>query len=79
MKFCQKRHLTYNGLNGVATSTDYILLEDVISYHGKEFTDKWLYFIKDKPKLNINKIEGYYYTNYEFAARQTDSFLNPIG
>lgn len=79
MKFCNKKHLTYEGLNNIQTSVDYVLLDDVILFHGKEFADKWLQFIKEKPMFVINNIKGYYYANYEYAARQTDSFLNPTG
>lgn len=78
MKFCQRRRLEYLGLNNIVTSTDYVLLEDVEEFHGKEFTNQWLGFINQKPKLNIDHTEGYYYSDYQFAARQADSFLSQI-
>lgn len=74
MKFCQRRTYEYSGVNNVQTSTHFVTLEDVITFHGKEFADKWLEFLKNKPLLNNN---GYYYEDYKFAARQTDSYLNP--
>jgi len=75
MKFCTRRTHLYTGINNIETSAHFITLEDVINFHGKKFADKWLEFIKTKPLLK----EGwYYYENYKFAARQTDSYLNPI-
>ena len=75
MKFCQRREYSYKGYNGVETSFHYITLEDVKNFHGKQFTEKWLELIKDKP---LAKEGWYYYDNYKFAARQADSYLNPI-
>lgn len=75
MKFCHRREHTYIGLNGVETSLHYITLKDVEEFHGKDFTKKWLELIESKPLVK----EGwYYYDDYRFAARQTDSYLNPI-
>ena len=74
MKFCQRRTHEYKGINNIITSAHYINLEDVISFHGKPFADKWLEFIKTKPLLKDN---SYYYEDDKFAARQTDSYFNP--
>lgn len=75
MKFCQRKVYNYIGVNKLETSIHYITLEDVKQFHGKEFTDKWLELIKDKPLVK----EGwYYYDDYRFAARQTDSYLHPV-
>ena len=75
MKFCQRRRLSYTGLSGTVTTSDYVTIEDVEKFHGLEFSKKWLEFIKNKPLLK----EGfYYYADYQFAARQADSFLNQI-
>lgn len=76
MKFCQRRRLVYCGLNNIVTSTDYITLEDIEEFHGKDFASKWLEFIKQKPTLSLNDKKGYYYSDYQFAARQADSILN---
>ena len=72
MKFCNRRIYTYNN-NNVETTVHYITLKDVIDFHGKEFADKWLELIRDKPLFEEGK---YYFDDYRFAARQADSFLN---
>jgi len=74
MKFCERREYNYTK-NNIEASAHYVTYEDVLKFHGKEFAVKWKEFIEDKPFLK----EGwYYYENYKFAARQTDSYLNPI-
>lgn len=78
MKFFPRKTYNYIGVNSIETSTDYILTEDVLSFHGRAFLDTWLKFIDKKPTIKIDNKEGYYYYDYEFAARQTDSFLNQI-
>ena len=77
MKFCQKRKHEYKGITGTPTTTDYVLFNDVVDFHGKEFADKWLEFIKLKPITFIDGMECYYFADYEFAARRTHSFLHP--
>ena len=75
MKFCQRQIHNYIGVNGVETSAHFVTVEDVVAFHGQVFADKWLDFIKSKPVLKEN---CYYYDDYKFAVRQTDSYLNPI-
>lgn len=75
MKFCQRRNHTYLNANNIETSAHYVTIEDVIAFHGNMFAEQWLEFIKLKPTL---KKDCYYYDDYKFAARQTDSYLNPI-
>lgn len=75
MKFCQRRYYNLNN----KTSTHYITEEDIVNYHGKDFYEQFKEFIKLKPKINIDNKDCFFYVDYEFAARQTDSFLNPIG
>lgn len=73
MKFCQKRIDNYIH-NNTETSVHFITIKDVVSFHGKEFAEQWKKFIEKKPMFKEN---CYYYEDYKFAARQTDSFLNP--
>jgi len=75
MKFCQRK--LYNIDN--KTSTHYITKEDIVNFHGKDFYDQFVEFIKEKPLRKFGNEEGYYYIDYEICARQTDSFLNPKG
>lgn len=79
MKFCKRITYTYKGINNIETTIDYIREDDVLTFHGKEFLSSWLNFIKNKPTFYIDKCKCYYYIDYAFAARQTDSFLNPTG
>lgn len=79
MKFCTRRMLEYKGINNITTSVHYIFLDDVKKFHGVEFANKWLEFVSSKPNLKIDNNLCYYYDDYKFAARQTDSFLNPSG
>lgn len=72
MKFCQRKIYTYKQ-NNIDTVVHYVSLKDVYDFHGKEFTEKWKEFIKNKSKLQN---EYFYYEDYKFAARQADSFLN---
>jgi len=73
MKFCQRREYNYTN-NNIETSAHYVIYEDVLKFHGEEFAVKWKKFIENKPLLKEN---WYYYDDYKFAARQTDSYLNP--
>lgn len=75
MKFCNRRTHSYKGFNGIETQTHYVTINDVEDFHGKLFFDKWLELIKHKPVLKEN---WFYYEDYKFAARQADSFFNPI-
>jgi len=75
MKFCQKRYYDIDR----KTSTHYITEEDIIKFHGDKFFNQFKGFIKLKPRISIDNKECYFYVDYEFAARQTNSFLNPIG
>lgn len=75
MKFCQRK--LYNLDN--KTSTHYITEDDIINFHGKAFYQQLKEFIKGKTKIIIDNKDCYFYVDYEFAARQTDSFLNPSG
>jgi len=78
MKFCPRKVYSYVGYNSLETSTFYITQEDVKEFHGEEFFKTWYNFIKDKHKVRVNDKECYYYADYEFAARQTNSFLYPV-
>lgn len=75
MKFCKKRLYNFND----KASTHYITEEDILTFHGEAFFNQFKEFIKLKPKINIEDKNCYFYVDYEFAARQTDSFLNPLG
>lgn len=75
MKFCKKRLYNFND----KASTHYITDDDVLNFHGKLFHNQFKEFIKLKPKINIDNNDCYFYVDYEFAARQTDSFLYPQG
>jgi len=77
MKFCKKRKHEYKSTSGTSTTCDYILLDDVIDFHGDDFAKKWQEFIKLKPRTFIHGQECYFYADYEFAARQTQCYLNP--
>jgi len=77
MKFCKRRKHEYKNSGGVVTTCDYIVQDDVVDFHGKEFADKWLEFIKYKPRTFIDGHECFFYSDYEYAARQTNSFLHP--
>lgn len=77
MKFCPKRSHCYKGINGVETSADYVLYDDVIDFHGKEFADQWFYFIKNRPMIIIEGgITGFYYADYKEHAIKTDMYIN---
>jgi hypothetical protein len=79
MKFCRRNTYNYIGVNNVDTSIDYVTEKNVLEFHGKEFFNKWLENIKNKPTFKFDNNICYYYIDYAFAARQTDSFLNPLG
>jgi hypothetical protein len=79
MKFCRRKLYTYKGVNNTDASTNYVSIEDVKEFHGKQFADKWLEFIKSKPSFDVDGLKCYYYIDYSFAARQTNSFLYPTG
>lgn len=74
MKFAKKRYFEFNN----KCSTHFITLKDIETYHGKQFTEQFKEFIKHKKPQQFGHEEGYFYVDYEIAARQTDSFLNPI-
>ena len=77
MKLCPKKRHEYKGLHEVTTSVDYTTLDNVVAFHGQDFANKWLEFVKYKTRFFVDGQECYYYYDYEFAARQTNSFLNP--
>ena len=77
MKFCPKKRHEYKGLNCALTTIDYTTFDSVEAFHGEKFAKKWLEFVKYKSKFFIDGQECYYYYDYEFAARQTHSFLHP--
>lgn len=79
MRFCKKRLYEYKNNLQIDTTIHYVILEDIIQFHGKEFADKWLEYINKLPCFVINNEKCYYYSDYEFCARRTDSFLNPQG
>lgn len=79
MKFCQRKLHTYKGINDADVSTNYVTVQDVEQFHGKQFADKWSEFIHAKPCFEVGKHKCYYFIDYEFAARQTNSFLYPVG
>lgn len=77
MKFCNKRTLSYRGINGVETTVDYVLYDDVLDFHGKEFTDQWHFFIKNRPVIILDGGDnGYYYADYKEYAIKTDMYIN---
>ena len=58
MKFCKRKRNSYISC-GKVCSTDYILSEDVLAFHGKAFFEKWNEYKKvtkvnekDQQKLN---------------------------
>lgn len=77
MKFCPKRTLSYKGVSEVETTADYVLQEDVLSFHGKEFTDQWYFFIKNRPTIILDGGErGFYYADYKEYAIKTDMYIH---
>lgn len=75
MKLCNKQHINLDK----NTCTNFVSIEDIKTFHGDKFFEQFKIFIKNKPILLFGQIEGYYFVDYEFAARQTDSFLFPSG
>lgn len=78
MKYCNKRRLEYISASNVVTTTAYVTEEDIKTFHGEKFFEQFLVFVKDIKKFKEKEIEGYYYPDYQFIARRTELFLNPI-
>lgn len=78
MKFCNKRRLEYKGINNTVATTIYVTDEDIKSFHGEQFFKQFLVFVNVIKKFKEKEIEGYYYPDYQFIARRTELFLNPI-
>jgi hypothetical protein len=82
MKFCKRKRNSYISC-GKVCSTDYILSEDVLAFHGKVFFERWNEFMKSAKTVHIKDVKskkdlvGYYYADYEHYARMTDFYLNP--
>lgn len=51
MKLCKRRTHTPKTTTGSACTYHYVLEDDVYSFHGKEFADKWKEYISKKPML----------------------------
>lgn len=77
MKFCNRRVYDYKGLNGNETSTNYVTLNDITEFHGKEFADQWLKFasFSGLKESTFGNDSGYYFIDYQFYAQRTKTFL----
>ena len=76
MKYCKFRNHEYTGLSNIITEVHYVLYEDVISFHGKEFAEQWLKFIENKPTFLLDRQKCYYYADYKQFAITTDMYVN---
>jgi hypothetical protein len=77
MKFCKKRVYEYKGFKGCETSTNYVTLNDIKEFHGKEFVDQFLKFVSFSG-LNesiFGSDSGYYFIDYQFYAQRTKTYL----
>lgn len=75
MKFCKPRHYEYQGLNGNATSYNYVTDIDVEMFHGKEFYDKWKEYMSSKPYLPHEGEVRYYYYDYKECVYKADCWF----
>ena len=74
MKYCRPRN--YEALeNGIYKTCNYIKLEDVITFHGKDFANQWQEFIKKRKALEINGEQVYYYMDYKDCALTTKMYI----
>jgi hypothetical protein len=78
MKYCSRRTYSYKGLSGAETTSHYVEEDDVLAFHGEQFTLQWLNFIKFYPKLKIDSKEVFYYDDYKFIALRTAQYLDLI-
>ena len=75
LKFC--KFTTYEESRGNFTAIyNYVTLNDIEQYHGKEFKDQFYKFISEKivPSL-FGKVEGYFFIDYQFYAYRTKLYL----
>lgn len=65
MKFCKPRLTEYRGANGVVTSYNYVLEQDVEQFHGTEFYNKWREYADKKPYIAQDGEKRIYYADYK--------------
>jgi len=78
MKFCAARVLQYSHANRTCT-TNYVTKQDVLNFHGKQFTDEWermLVRANVAPFSQDDVKQGFYYTDYKHVARMAQSYLH---
>jgi hypothetical protein len=75
-KFCKKRTYSYKGVDNKETTADYVLFEDVLSFHGEEFYDLWCQYVSNIPKLFIDSKPNIYFEDYKFYAYRAFQYLN---
>ena len=81
MKFATRQRYSYK-VNGIETDVDYVTISTIELKHGLKFTEQFKKFASDLKTVKIKSKEGeidaYYYADYQFIARRTELFLNPI-
>jgi len=75
MKFCKPKSHHYKGLNNVETSYHYVTDQDVESFHGVDFFNKWKEYIAFKPYIIENAETRYYYSDYKECAYKADCWF----
>jgi len=78
MKFCKRRKHEYETPQGVATSSHYVTEQDILAFHGLQFTEQWKQLAHHKCTNKFGRDVGYFYDDYQYFARATDSFINVI-
>lgn len=78
MKFCKRYCVEYIGLSGIPTTSHLISFDDIKSFHGVEFANKWKEFAVNCKTTTFKNIEYYYFSDYKRVAITTDMWLNSI-
>lgn len=76
MKYCHYKTYEYNKDN-IQTTSNYVTLNDIKKFHGEQFTNQWLKFVKigNLASTNFGIEQGYYYIDYQFYAQRTKMWL----
>ena len=76
MKFCDRRKHEYQSPLGVTTSSHYVTDADILNFHGPVFAEQWKVLARHKSTNAFGHDVGYFYDDYQYFARATDSFIN---
>ena len=77
MKFCKKHTYEYKNPEGLHTTTDFVTVEDIENFHGKDFLIQWLEFTRKNNLIErpFGDKFGYYFIDYQFYAYRTKMYL----